>query len=124
MGKYEYIITDGGFREFRSGTSFAGGQTTFAEDLPVLDVDLEQIEQVLINLASNTFEAVPQGGTVSFRTCQKNENTVSIEAADTGGGIPPDALERIFDPFFTTKDKGTGLGLSIAQKIVTQHGGK
>ena len=98
-------------------------ERVFAEDLPFLDVDFEQIEQVLINLAINAFEAVRPGGTVSFRTYQ-NENTVTIEVADTGGGIPPDALERIFDPFFTTKDKGTGLGLSIAQKIVTQHGGK
>jgi two-component system, NtrC family, sensor histidine kinase HydH len=93
-----------------------------ASDLPTVDLDLEQIEQVLLNLAINAFDAVPAGGTVIFRTSQ-NEKTITIEIEDSGVGIPPDSLERIFDPFFTTKDKGTGLGLSIAHKIVAQHEG-
>lgn len=94
-----------------------------ASDLPAVEIDIEQIEQVLLNLAINAFDAVPAGGTVIFRTSQ-NEKTIAIKVEDTGGGIAPDAIERIFDPFFTTKEKGSGLGLSIAQKIVTQHEGK
>lgn len=93
------------------------------KDLPRVEIDLEQIEQVLLNLALNAIDAVGTEGTVIFRTLQ-DESNVFVEVEDTGGGIAPDALERIFDPFFTTKEKGSGLGLSIAQKIVSQHGGK
>lgn len=94
-----------------------------ATDLPAVELDREQIEQVLINLAINAFDATPAGGTVTFRTFQ-DEVAMIVEVEDTGGGIPGDSLERIFDPFFTTKDKGTGLGLSIAHKIVSQHDAK
>lgn len=98
-------------------------ESKFDEELPAVELDPEQIEQVILNLALNAFDAVPAGGTVFFRTSQ-NEKTVTIEVEDTGGGIAPDAFERIFDPFFTTKEKGSGLGLSIAQKIANQHDGK
>jgi two-component system sensor histidine kinase HydH len=95
-------------------------KSELAHDLKLIELDREQIEQVLINLAINAFDATPAGGTVVLRTFQ-NETTITVEVEDTGAGIPQNALERIFDPFFTTKDKGTGLGLSIAHKIVSQH---
>lgn len=98
-------------------------KSELATHLPAIELDREQIEQVLINLAINAFDATPAGGTVVFRTYQR-ESEIIVEVADTGGGIPHDALERVFDPFFTTKEKGTGLGLSIAHKIATQHGGE
>lgn len=94
-----------------------------ADDLPVVEIDAEQITQVLLNLAINALQAMPDGGTLYFKTYQ-TENSVTIEVEDTGGGIGSDALERIFDPFFTAKDKGSGLGLSVAHKIVAQHEGK
>ena len=94
----------------------------FAGDLPQVTLDIEQIEQVLLNLAINALQAMPGGGTLVFRTNQVKE-TVTIEVEDTGCGIPPNVIGRIFDPFFTTKDKGSGLGLSVAHKIVSQHEG-
>ena len=109
--------------EHQAATQKITIENELAVDLPVVELDREQMEQVLINLALNAFDALPEGGVVRFRTYE-NESTVMIEVEDTGGGIPRDALERIFDPFFTTKDKGTGLGLSIANKIVADHGGK
>lgn len=93
------------------------------ENIPTIEIDVEQIEQVLLNLALNAFDAQETGGAVIFRTRQEDSGAV-VEVEDTGGGIPPEALERVFDPFFTTKEKGSGLGLSIAYKIVTQHEGK
>ena len=93
-----------------------------ARGLPPIKIDAEQITQVLINLARNALEAVPNGGRVVFRTLE-NDEAVILEVEDNGGGIAPETRERIFDPFFTTKDKGSGLGLSVAHKIVAQHEG-
>lgn len=95
----------------------------FAVDLPPVALDGEQIEQVLLNLAINALQAMPDGGTIVFRTFQ-TKDTVTIEVEDTGGGISPNVIGRIFDPFFTTKDKGSGLGLSVAHKIIAQHEGR
>ncbi|MDQ6786798.1 MAG: ATP-binding protein [Acidobacteriota bacterium] len=94
-----------------------------AFDLPQVALDIEQIEQVLLNLAINALQAMPDGGSLVFRTFQAT-NTVTIEVEDTGGGIPQGVIGRVFDPFFTTKDKGSGLGLSVAHKIVMQHEGR
>lgn len=94
-----------------------------AEDLPPLEADSEQIEQVLVNLILNALQAMPEGGMLTLRTYQASDSVV-IEVADTGEGIAPGNLGRIFDPFFTTKEKGTGLGLSIAHKIVARHDGR
>jgi signal transduction histidine kinase len=93
-----------------------------AKDLPPVALDSEQIEQVLLNLTLNALQAMPNGGTLVFRTSQTKEPVI-IEIEDTGGGIPANVIRRIFDPFFTTKDKGSGLGLSVAHKIVAQHVG-
>ena len=82
----------------------------------------EQIKQVLLNLAINSLQAMPNGGRLSFRTFDK-DNFCVVEIEDTGGGIDEKIVGRIFDPFFTTKEKGVGLGLSVAHKIVSQHNG-
>jgi len=97
-------------------------QKDLAKNLPPVALDGEQIEQVLLNLSLNALQAMPNGGTVIFRTSQ-TKDAVIIEVEDTGGGIPANVIGRIFDPFFTTKDKGSGLGLSVAHKIVAQHVG-
>jgi two-component system, NtrC family, sensor histidine kinase HydH len=94
-----------------------------ANDLPPIEADAEQIEQVLLNLILNALQTMPDGGTLTIRTNQTPDSVI-IEIGDTGGGIAANDIGRIFDPFFTTKDKGTGLGLSIAHKIVALHGGK
>lgn len=93
--------------------------------LPAVLVDEAQIRQIVINLASNAIEAMPGGGTLTVRT-RRLAGGVEFSVADTGAGIPPDALPKIFDPFFTTKDvdEGTGLGLSVVHGIVAAHGGE
>ncbi len=94
-----------------------------------------QLEQVLLNLASNARDAMPGGGEfrletscreVGFPGKKKNMTAAVIAASDTGSGIPQEIAERIFEPFFTTKPEGegTGLGLAMAHSIVSQHGGE
>lgn len=95
----------------------------FANDLPLVTMDGEQIKQVLLNLGINSLQVMPDGGRLQFRTARAGE-TVAIEVEDEGGGIDPAIATRIFDPFFTTKEKGIGLGLSTAFKIAMQHDGK
>lgn len=92
------------------------------ENLPTLVCDREQLAQVIMNLAINAAQAMPQGGTVKL-TARENQGGVLIEVSDEGVGVPPEHFDRIFDPFFTTKETGTGLGLSVAHQIVSQHGG-
>lgn len=95
-----------------------------ANDLPDIEGDMNQLQQVLLNLSLNACEAMPQGGTLTIRT-RSQQRGVMVILEDTGGGIAPEHLERVFDPFFTTKPvgKGTGLGLSVSYGIVRQHGG-
>jgi PAS domain S-box-containing protein len=89
-----------------------------------IKADDTQIEQVLLNLAINARDAMPDGGVLKFTTRSDGENAI-VRLSDTGSGIEPDILPNIFDPFFTTKDKskGTGLGLSVVYGIVKQSGG-
>ena len=94
------------------------------EDLPPVNGDRNQLQQVLVNLSLNACEAMPDGGTLLVGT-SGNGDQVVIEVTDTGCGIKPEHLDQIFEPFFTTKPvgKGTGLGLSVSYGIVQQHGG-
>ena len=94
-----------------------------AEQLPLISVDAEQIKQVLLNLAINALQAMPDGGKLVFRSERENDS-LRIEVEDTGGGIDEATKAKIFDPFFSTKDKGLGLGLSVAYKIINQHSGR
>jgi len=102
----------------------------FGENVPMVLGDRYHLEQALLNLALNSLAAMPQAGTLTFRTrAQRSEDTskewVEIKVVDTGTGIPPENLSRIFEPFFTTKDpgKGTGLGLAMVREIVEAHHG-
>ncbi|KAA0123806.1 PAS domain-containing sensor histidine kinase [Methylobacterium sp. P1-11] len=103
--------------------------------------DVNQFEQVIVNLAVNARDAMPEGGKLMIRTENVTDpgtavdaegrggapagDHVLIEVRDTGQGIPPELMEKIFEPFFTTKEigKGTGLGLSTVFGIVKQSGG-
>ncbi len=92
--------------------------------LPVITTDPMQLEQVLINLVLNAFDAMPGGGTLTVRTRLDQEaGTAEIAVGDTGKGIGPDNLGKIFEPFFTTKPRGTGLGLAISRQLIEQQGG-
>ena len=91
---------------------------------PAAEVDADQIIQVLTNLISNAYAALPAGGTLTVRT-GGDERTVRLAIEDTGVGILPQNLPKIFEPFFTTKQigKGTGLGLAVTYGIVKMHRG-
>jgi two-component system sensor histidine kinase HydH len=91
-------------------------------DLPMVDCDPEQLEQVLLNLMINAIEASANGETVTLSAMNRN-GTVAILVIDAGEGVAPAHIDRLFDPFFTTKEHGTGLGLPVAHQIMTQMGG-
>jgi two-component system, cell cycle sensor histidine kinase and response regulator CckA len=113
--------------------------TVLAEDLGRVKVDPGQIEQVILNLAVNAKDAMPNGGKLTIQTVNTAIDEtyarshisvipgryVMFSMSDTGGGMTPEVKDRIFEPFFTTKekDKGTGLGLSTVYGIVKQSGG-
>ncbi len=98
-------------------------------DLPSIRADADQIQQVLVNLVTNAYQALravqaPRQVTLTTR-CDPARTRVTLEVVDTGPGIPPALRARIFEPFFTTKPPGvgTGLGLSLCQGIIEGHGG-
>ncbi|MDE2275054.1 MAG: hemerythrin domain-containing protein [Burkholderiales bacterium] len=94
-------------------------------ELPPVPCIAAQINQVFLNLLVNAGQAIASQGTITLTT-RVDGNQAVVEIADTGHGIPREALSRIFEPFYTTKPvgKGTGLGLSIVWDIVTKHGGQ
>ena len=108
-------------------------------DLWPVKADISQFEQVVVNLAVNARDAMPDGGKLDIRTANVGTaeaarlqykgmpaaDYVQVEVADTGTGIPAEIIDKIFDPFFSTKEvgKGTGLGLSTVYGIVKQTGG-
>jgi two-component system, cell cycle sensor histidine kinase and response regulator CckA len=114
-------------------------ETSHGRDLWPVKVDISQFEQVIVNLAVNARDAMPDGGKLTLRTANvpaeesakfgykgmPKANYVLVEVSDTGTGIPSDIIDKVFEPFFTTKDvgKGTGLGLSTVYGIVKQTGG-
>ena len=94
-------------------------------ELPLVLCMARQLNQVFMNLLINAVHAIEEKGIIRIKTRQKGDS-VYVQIADTGRGIPPDKMSRIFEPFFTTKEvgKGTGLGLSISYDIVRKHGGE
>ena len=86
-------------------------------------IDENYFKQALLNIVQNASSAMSDGGKLTIRIFEENEN-VNIGISDTGPGIPDENIHKIFEPYFTTKDFGTGLGLTIVYKIVKEHGGK
>jgi signal transduction histidine kinase len=92
-------------------------------DLPLLQLDRDQIKQALYNVIKNSLEAMKRRGILRIRT-DMDDAHVLISFIDTGGGMSPENLSRVFEPYFTTKSSGTGLGLLIVRRIVREHGGE
>jgi PAS domain S-box-containing protein len=102
-------------------------EMSLARDLPSVDGDPTQIQQVLLNLVHNAFDAM--GGTpsgqrvVEISTNYNGDGTISVAVRDHGRGISEKTRERLFEQFFTTKEEGLGMGLAIVRSIVEAHGG-
>ena len=101
------------------------------EGLPMITLDRNQMQSVLLNIIINALDATDPGGSITVSTgiglsaSQPDRKGVQIVCTDTGCGIPPENLDKLFDPFFTTKEvgQGTGLGLSVSYGIIDRHGG-
>ncbi len=143
-GKFEVKPTN--LNELIQRTSDMFGRTkkeitissSLQEDIWTVDVDRSQIEQVLLNLYVNAWQAMPAGGNLHLQTANKTlddsyiqafsvipGNYVKFSITDTGVGMDSNTQKRVFDPFFTTKEKGrgTGLGLASTYGIIKNHGG-
>ena len=102
-------------------------QADLSPDLPAIQLDAPQFQQVFLHILNNACQAMAEYGTtrkLRIQTCQVGQH-LRVEIADTGPGIAPEHLQQVFTPFFTTKSqgKGMGLGLSIARDIIRAHQG-
>ncbi len=95
------------------------------DDLPVIESDRGQLQQVFLNIINNAIDAVQEEGFIKIKTFRNDQDSIGISIRDNGHGIPADKLKQIFEPFYTTKEKGkgTGLGLAITYGIVNKLGG-
>jgi len=104
------------------------GRLELMPDLPMVEADWTQLQQVFVNLAVNAMQAMAQHGTakptVTVRTSRAPDGGILVEIEDNGPGIPADHVGHLFDSFFTTKEGGLGIGLSICRSIVEAHGGR
>ncbi|MFW6456961.1 MAG: PAS domain S-box protein [Planctomycetota bacterium] len=112
---------------WREQARAGGGEITIEKDLgdiPPVEGDENELSEMLTNLIFNAVDAMPQGGTLSFSTREKNGKVV-LRVGDTGKGMSKETREQCFDPFYTTKhETGTGLGLSTVHGTVQRHNGK
>jgi two-component system, NtrC family, sensor kinase len=123
------MIVDRTFRLVEHQLEISGveSQVHAADDLPNVQCDPAQIEQVLLALIMNAIDAMPKGGNLWLRTgINSAHDGVEIEVRDDGSGIAAEVLPHIFEPFETTKDegKGVGLGLAISHSIIERHHGR
>ncbi len=119
------VVEEGlGFLESRCVKNSVVLRRRLSPRAPPITADPAQLYQVLVNLAVNAVQAMPEGGTLKVATAAAGGSAV-LTVEDTGVGMTQEVLSRIFTPFFTTKDvhEGTGLGLPVVHGIVTSHGG-
>jgi len=90
---------------------------------PTMRIDRQKMQRVLVNIIKNAFDAMPEGGVLTFRSEEKDKN-VFLSIKDTGTGMSQAALQNLWTPLFTTKAKGMGFGLSICKRIVEAHCGR
>jgi len=101
--------------------------TELDPQLPRAYANYEELKQVFLNIVKNAFEAMPEGGELTIKTCLKSDSQKNIEITltDHGMGIKKENLSKLFNPFFTTKVRGTGLGLAVCRRIIVErHHGK
>jgi two-component system nitrogen regulation sensor histidine kinase NtrY len=100
--------------------------TSFAPQLPAVNVDREQFQRVVVNLVDNAAEAMQDSlvKTLDISTHLGAADTVELVIADSGCGVSPDDKEKLFLPYFSTKNRGTGVGLAIVSHIVVEHNGQ
>jgi signal transduction histidine kinase len=103
-------------------------RTELVADLPKVEVDCVQMQQVVLNLAINGMDAIDGASNsekvLSIRSRKTSANEISLEIEDTGVGLTAESADKIFDTFFTTKSQGIGMGLSISRSIVESHQGR
>jgi two-component system NtrC family sensor kinase len=97
-----------------------------AENLPSIQGNHLELEQVFLNLLLNAGQSMSKGGDIFIKAGPTPGPFLEVSVRDTGSGISPELLPRVFDPFFTTKPagKGTGLGLSVVRRIIENHHGR
>jgi len=107
----------------------------FADALPLVDVDINQISQVIQNLILNAVQSMPKGGVVAVSCAVADADEIvgtpldparqyiRVSISDQGEGIPAEIIDKVFDPYFSTKPQGSGLGLSIVHSIISKHEG-
>ena len=101
--------------------------TELAADLPMINADRVQLQQVFMNLMLNAIDAIKDmkgAGELTIRSQPNPGGQLLISVSDSGAGLPSDQANKIFDAFFTTKPDGTGMGLSISRSIIESHGGR
>ncbi|NQT19308.1 MAG: hypothetical protein HQ592_06360 [Planctomycetes bacterium] len=100
-------------------------ETALSDGLPTIRASGDQLMQVFVNIISNAFDAMPDGGSLTITTADV-DNEIRVTFADTGIGMNTKEMQHIFEPFFTTKEagQGTGLGLSVTDAIVRKFGGR
>jgi PAS domain S-box-containing protein len=98
-------------------------QTQIENPFPQIKADLQLLKRVLINLVTNSVQAMPNGGTLTLTGQVNLEGQVSFIVQDTGIGIPEAIKNQIFTPLFTTKPRGQGFGLAVCKRVIEAHGG-
>ncbi|MCX5678949.1 MAG: response regulator [Candidatus Omnitrophica bacterium] len=96
---------------------------SYEEDLPFVNADAKQLEEVCMNIFNNARDAMSGGGTIEIKAVCEGD-FVRVDFKDSGCGMPNEIKARIFEPFLTTKKKGTGLGLSVCYEIIKAHKGE
>jgi len=98
-------------------------EKSFEKNMPKIKGDLHELQEVFLNILTNAYQSMPNGGKIKIITNNLDNHYAQIQIIDSGVGIPTNHLENIFMPFFSTKKDGLGLGLSICHNIIKNHNG-
>jgi signal transduction histidine kinase len=88
-----------------------------------LETDPQLLKRVLINLVTNAFQAMPEGGELTLKAHKTSKNQIEIIVQDSGVGVPDEIKPKLFTPLFTTKSKGQGFGLAVCKRVIEAQGG-